>query len=207
MSSPTTIVFDIGNVLIGWDPRALYRKVFDDPARMEWFLAEVCHHEWNLEQDRGRLFAEAVAERTALFPHLADEIRAYDERWPETVTGPIEGSVAILAAVRAAGIPNYAITNFSSEKFAVAQEMFPFLRGFDGIVVSGDEKLVKPDPAIYRVLLDRYGLAAADCLFIDDSAANVEAARSVGMAAHHFTGPEEMAAALDRLGFRLTALA
>lgn len=203
MPSPTTIVFDVGNVLIGWDPRTLYRKIFDDPERVEWFLAEVCHHDWNLEQDRGRLFAEAVAERTALFPHLAEEIRAYDERWAETVTGAIEGSVRILQAVRAAGIPHYAITNFSAEKFAVAQEMFPFLRGFDGIVVSADEKLVKPDPAIYRVLLDRYRLAAGDCVFIDDSPANVEAARSVGMAAHHFTGPERLAEDLARLGFRL----
>jgi 2-haloacid dehalogenase len=203
MPSPTTIVFDIGNVLIGWDPRALYRKIFDDPERMEWFLSEVCHHEWNLEQDRGRLFAEAVAERTAAFPHLAEEIRAYDERWPETVTGPIEGTVRILQDVRAAGIPNYAITNFSSEKFAVAQRMFPFLAGFDGIVVSGDEKLVKPDPAIYRVLLDRYGLHAGDCIFIDDSLANVEAARFVGMKAHHFTGPEALAEELSRQGFAL----
>lgn len=203
MPQPTTIVFDVGNVLIGWDPRSLYRKIFDDHDRMEWFLSEVCHHDWNLEQDRGRLFADAVAERTALFPHLAEEIRAYDERWPETVTGEIEGSVRILQAVRAAGIPNYAITNFSAEKFAVAQDMFPFLRGFDGVVVSADEKLVKPDPAIYRVLLDRYGLEAEACVFIDDSPVNVEAARGVGMAAHHFTSPERLAEDLARLGFDL----
>src|SRR6478752_7007357 len=123
MTSPTTIVFDIGNVLLDWNPRYLFRKLFDDPQRMEWFLNEVCHHEWNLEQDRGRLFADAVAERIALFPDLAAEIHAYDERWAETLNGAIQGSVDILQAIRAAGIPNYAITNFSAEKFAVAREM------------------------------------------------------------------------------------
>jgi 2-haloacid dehalogenase len=207
MPSPTTLVFDIGNVLIGWDPRHLYRKLFADPARMEWFLAEVCDLDWNLEQDRGRPFADAVAERTALHPDLAAEIAAYDRRWAEMVSGPIAGSVALLQAIRAAGVPNYAITNFSTEKFAVAQAMFPFLTGFDGIVVSGEERLVKPDPAIFRLLLDRYGLSAGDCLFIDDSLANAEAARGVGMHAHHFTGPERLALDMGRHGFPVAAKA
>lgn len=201
MPSPTTLVFDIGNVLIAWDPRNLYRKVFDDPARMEWFLSEVCDHDWNLEQDRGRLFADAVAERIALFPDLAAEIRAYDERWPETLSGPIPGSVAILEQARAAGVPNYAITNFSAEKFAVARALFPFLDGFDGIIVSAEERLVKPDPAIYRLLLDRYGLAAGDCVFIDDSPKNVEGARAVGMHAVAFTAPARLAEDLAAMGF------
>jgi 2-haloacid dehalogenase len=201
MPSPTTLVFDIGNVLVSWDPRNLYSKVFDDPARMEWFLAEVCHNAWNLEQDRGRLFAEAVAERTAAFPHLEAEIRAYDERWPEMISGPIEGSVKLLEALRGRGDRVYAITNFSHEKFAVAQDLFPFLRGFDGIVVSGDERVIKPDPAIYRLLLDRYALAAQDCVFVDDSRANVEGALAVGMQAIHFTSPEAMIRDLQAMGF------
>jgi 2-haloacid dehalogenase len=201
MPSPTTLVFDIGNVLVSWDPRNLYSKVFDDPARMEWFLAEVCHNDWNLEQDRGRLFAEAVAERTAAFPHLEAEIRAYDERWPEMISGPIEGSVKLLEALRGRGDRVYAITNFSHEKFAVAQDLFPFLRGFDGIVVSGDERVIKPDPAIYRLLLDRYALAAQDCVFVDDSRANVEGALAVGMQAIHFTSPEAMIRDLQAMGF------
>ena len=183
------VVFDIGNVLIDWDPRHLYRKIFADPARMDWFLAEVCTPDWNIEQDRGRTFAEAVAERIALYPDLAAEIRAYDERWHETVSGPIEESVALLEALRAKGVRNFAITNFSSEKFALARQRFAFLNGFEGIVVSAEEKLLKPDPAIYRVLLDRHGLAAEDCLFIDDSAKNVEGARAVGMHGHHFKAP------------------
>ena len=201
MPSPTTLVFDIGNVLIGWDPRNLYGKVFDDPERMEWFLAEVCHNAWNLEQDRGRLFAEAVAERTAAFPQLEAEIRAYDERWPEMISGPIEGSVKLLEALRGRGDRVYAITNFSHEKFAVAQDLFPFLRGFDGIVVSGDERVIKPDPAIYRLLLGRYALQPQDCVFVDDSRANVEGALAVGMQGIHFTSPEAMIRDLQALGF------
>jgi 2-haloacid dehalogenase len=203
---PTTLVFDIGNVLISWDPRNLYRNLFEDGERMEWFLAEVCNHEWNLEQDRGRLFAEAITERTAAFPDLETEIRAYDERWPEMISGPIAGSVRLLEAVRAAGRPNYAITNFSHEKFAVAREMFGFLRSFDGIVVSGDEKLVKPDPAIYRLLIERHGLDPADCIFIDDSPANVAGARLVGMRGVHFTSPDGLLRDLEAAGYDLPAL-
>lgn len=197
---PSIVVFDVGNVLIDWDPRHLYRKVFTDPARMDWFLAEVCTPEWNLEQDRGRSFAEAIAERIALFPDLAAEIRAYDERWHETVSGAIEDSVALLEALRAGGVRTFAITNFSTEKFALAQQRFPFLKGFEGIVVSGAEKMLKPDPAIYRTLLDRYRLAAGDCLFIDDSMKNVEGAKSVGMHGHHFTSPAALAAEFRRHG-------
>lgn len=206
MPSPTTLVFDIGNVLIGWDPRNLYRRLFADPARMEWFLTEVCNHEWNLEQDRGRLFGEAVLERIAAFPQFEAEIRAYDERWPDMISGPIPGSVRLLEAVRGEGRPNYAITNFSHEKFALAQEMFGFLRGFDGIVVSGDEKVVKPDPAIYRILIERHGLDPSDCIFIDDSPANVAGAGLVGMRGVRFTSPERLLRDLAAAGYALPAL-
>jgi 2-haloacid dehalogenase len=193
-------VFDIGNVLIQWDPRHLYRKVFADPARMDWFLTEVCTSDWNLEQDRGRPFAEAVAERIALYPDLAAEIRAYDERWHEMVPGAIAESVALLEALRASGVRTFAITNFSTEKFALARARFAFLNTFEGVVVSGEEKVLKPDPAIYRTLLERYGLAAGDCLFIDDSEKNVDGARAVGMHGHHFTNPAALASALRRHG-------
>jgi 2-haloacid dehalogenase len=197
----TIAVFDIGNVLIDWNPRHLYGKIFSDAARMEWFLAEVCTSAWNLEQDRGRSFADAVAERVALYPHLEAEIRAFDERWLETVKGPIAGSVALLDGLRREGVPTYAITNFPAEKFGLACETFPFLGGFDGVIVSGTERVVKPDPAIYRLLLDRFRLAAADCLFIDDMAANVAAARGVGMHGHHFQHPGGLAEELKRHGF------
>ena len=196
--SPSIAVFDVGNVLIHWDPRRLYRRILDDPAKVEWFLTEVCHSAWNLELDRGRPYAEAIAERIAAFPEYAAEIRAYDERWDEMVAGAIEGSVALLERLHDARIPLYAITNFSRAKFDHATKRFPFLLRFDGAIVSGDERLVKPDPAIFRLLLTRYGLSAADCLFIDDSAANVEGARKIGMAAHHFRDPEALEAELRR---------
>lgn len=197
----TIPVFDIGNVLLDWDPRHLYRKIFADPERMEWFLREVCTADWNLEQDRGRPFADAVAERIALYPDFAEEIRAFDVRWLETVNGTHAGCVAMLDRLRQGGIQTYAITNFSAEKFADAVGAFPFLGGFDGIIVSADEKLLKPDAAIYRLLLDRYGLAAADCLFIDDRLVNVEAACAVGMHGHHFQDEDGLARELRRHGF------
>ena len=186
------VVFDIGNVLVHWEPRALYRKFFATEDEVEWFLANVCNHDWNLEQDRGRSFADAVIEATARFPEHADAIAAYDLRWHETVLGPIDGSVAILEELKARGTPLYAITNFNQDKFRETVARFPFLRLFRDIVVSGDERVVKPDPAIYRLLMERNGLAAEACVFIDDSLNNVAGAKAVGMKAIHFTGPDAL---------------
>ncbi|MCA3559423.1 MAG: HAD family phosphatase [Aestuariivirga sp.] len=194
------VVFDIGNVLVQWDPRALYRKIFSSETEAAWFLANVCTHDWNLEQDRGRSFAEGVAALTARFPEHAEAIAAYDLRWHETVLGPIDGSVAILEELRAAGVPLYSITNFNQHKFRETLQRFAFLSAFRDIVVSGDERVLKPDGAIYRLLLERNGLAAADCVFIDDSAKNVEGARTVGMKGVHFTTPEALRRQLAALG-------
>jgi 2-haloacid dehalogenase len=195
-----TVVFDVGNVLIRWDPRHLYRRIFDDPAEMERFLAEVCTDAWNLEQDRGRSWAEAGGRARRAVPAHEALIRAYSDRWHDMVPGEVEGSVAILEALREAGVPLYAITNFSAEKFTEAQARFPFLRGFRDVVVSAAERLLKPDPAIYRVLLDRNGLDAGRCIFIDDSERNVRAAEGVGMRAHHFRDAPTLAAELRGLG-------
>jgi 2-haloacid dehalogenase len=199
--APTTVVFDIGNVLLRWDPRHLYRKLFDDEDRMEWFLANVCTHDWNVEQDRGRDWDEAVSLLVDRHPEHESHIRAFHERWHETVSGVFEENVAILERLRAAGVPNYCITNFSGAKFAEAKRRFPFLAAFDGVIVSGDERLLKPDPAIYRLLLDRYGLSAGACVFIDDSRANVEAARALGMRAIQYAEPMDLAAELRACGF------
>ncbi|WP_203076880.1 HAD family hydrolase [Falsiroseomonas ponticola] len=196
----SVVVFDVGNVLIEWDPEHLYRKLIPDAAARADFLGRVCTMEWNLEQDRGRRWAEAVAERTALFPDQAALIAAYSDRWHEMVPGEVPGTVAILEGLREAGVPLYAITNFSSEKFAEAQARFPFLARFIDVVVSAEEGLLKPDPAIYRRLLDRNGLAASDCLFIDDSEKNVVGARAVGMRAHHFRDAGALRAALRAEG-------
>jgi 2-haloacid dehalogenase len=194
------VVFDIGNVLIAWDPRALYRKIFATEDEVAWFLGHVCTHEWNLEQDRGRSFDEAIAEATARHPAYADAIAAYDRRWAETILGPIAGTVAILEELEARGTPLYAITNWHQDKFRETRGRFSFLNRFRDIVVSGDERLIKPDPAIYRLLLARNGLAAGSCLFIDDSPRNVAGAEAVGMQAHHFTSPEALRGHLTAAG-------
>jgi 2-haloacid dehalogenase len=200
---PTTVVFDIGNVLIGWDPRHLYRKLFDGRAdEMEWFLANVCNDAWNLEQDRGRSFSAAVESLVRSHPEPWHAlIRAYDERWLEMLSGSVDGSVAILERLHAASIPLYAITNWNQDKFRAARGSHAFLELFKGIVVSGDERLLKPDALIYRTLLDRYHLQAESCVFIDDSSKNVQGAQAVGMHALQFSTPERLAQDLRELGF------
>jgi 2-haloacid dehalogenase len=198
--TPRVIVFDIGNVLLDWDPRHLYRRIFSDAERMEWFLQNVCHQTWNREQDRGRAWADAVAERIAVHPDWEDEIRAFDARWHETVAGEIEVNVRLLESLKAAGWPLYSITNFSREKFAECLVRYRFMGLFDGIVVSAHDGLMKPEPAIYRVLLDRYHLKAAECLLIDDVLENCEGAEAVGMRALHAPPGFDVAAGLARFG-------
>lgn len=192
MGSPPieAVVFDLGGVLIDWNPRHLYRSLFEDEAEMEAFLRDVCSPAWNLEQDRGRPFAEAIELLSAEFPAYATLIAAYFERWPEMLRGPIDDTVEILRELRDAGrVRLFALTNWSAETFHHALERFSFLEWFDGIVVSGREGLVKPDPAIYRLLTDRYGLDPGRTLFIDDVERNVEGARTAGLQAIHFECP------------------
>lgn len=193
------IVFDLGKVLIEWDPRHVYRQVFQDENKMEWFLSEVCSNAWNLEQDRGRSFDEGVAEATARHPHYAREIAHYRDRWMDMVPGDIVGSVEILEDLHDAGVPLYAITNWNGDTFRATQRRFGFLSLFRDIVVSGDEKLLKPDPEIFHLLAKRNGLDLQDSLFIDDSLKNVRGAEAVGMKGHHFTSPESLRADLMRM--------
>jgi len=186
------VVFDLGMVLIEWDPRHLYRKVFKSETDMEWFLTHVCHGEWNLEQDKGRSFDDAVAEATARHPAHAAEIAMYRDRWMEMVPGAIMGTVDILEELHKNKTPLYAITNWNGDTFRATRKRFPFLELFKDIVVSGDEKLIKPDHRIYDRLVMRNNLDPVDCLFIDDSLKNVNGARSIGMKGHHFTSPEKL---------------
>ena len=194
------IVFDIGNVLIRWDPRALYRSIFASEDEVEWFLGHVCTAEWNHEQDRGRSFEAAIAEATARHPEHHEAIAAYHHRWAETILGPIADTVEILEQLKAQDTPLYAITNWHQDKFRETRSRFPFLGHFRDIVVSGEERLVKPDAAIYNLLLQRNRLDAATCLFIDDNPQNVAGAEAVGMKAHHFTTPGALRAHLAGLG-------
>ncbi len=197
---PDTVVFDIGNVLIRWDMRNLYRRIFTDHERMEWFLSNICTTEFNLEQDRGRPFAQAVAELTARHPEWKKEIALYDTGWEDMLDGAIGGTVEILEELQRSSIPTYAITNFSREKFDRAGEIFPFLRSFIGTVVSGDEQLLKPDRAIFELFLSRYKMRAAQCVFIDDSKPNVDSAGALGFHALHFTSPEQFRSDLVNAG-------
>jgi 2-haloacid dehalogenase len=185
-SKITTVVFDIGNVLIQWDPRHLYRRIFATPEEVEHFLSTICTSAWNLELDRGRPFAEGVAELVARHPEHEAPIRAFDERWNEMAPGLVQGTLALMERLEARAVPLYAITNFSGEKFAEARLRFPFLDRFRGVIVSAHVRLLKPERAIFELFLARYRLQAQECLFIDDSAANVAGARAVGLTAHHF---------------------
>jgi 2-haloacid dehalogenase len=180
------IVFDLGGVLIDWNPRHLYRKLIDDEATMEWFLAEVCHSAWNEEQDRGRTFAAAIDEAAALHPDHRSLIAAYFERWDEMLAGPIEGSVVILEELKDAGYELHALTNWSAETFPFARDRFAFLDWFESILVSADVGLIKPDPRIFELLLARIGRPPAACVYIDDNPKNVAAAAALGLDAIAF---------------------
>lgn len=195
-----TAVFDVGNVLVRWDPFRVYREMIPDEAKRNWFLQNVCTSAWNLEQDRGRSWEDGIALLVASHPEWEAQIRAYDERWHEAVPGMIEDSVAVLEELKARGEKVYGITNFSREKWAECLIRFPFLQSFDGVVVSAHERVIKPDPAIYRILFERYDLAPQDCIFIDDSAKNIETARSLGMQGIHFVEPIDLKAELTRHG-------
>ena len=200
MPHRTTLVFDLGGVLIDWDPRHLYRKLINDEAEMEHFLAEVCSPAWNLEQDRGRTWKEATALLIQQHPMRAELIAAFHKRWPEMLGGPISGTVDILEELRSRAAPLYALTNWSHETFHHAENLYDFLGWFQGIVVSGREKIVKPDPAIYRLLCRRYALDPASLVYIDDNPDNAAAASELGMHGIHFADPPALRRELTSLG-------
>ena len=189
---PTAVVFDLGGVLLDWNPRHLYRTLFADTAAMEAFLAEIDFYGWNRHQDWGRPFAEAVEALCADFPQHCDLIRIYPVRYQDSIAGAMMPTVALLARLRKAKIPLFALTNFPAGKFAETRERFPFLGWFRDVVVSGEERLAKPDPRVYHLLLDRIARPAQESLFIDDSIANVEAAAAVGFDAINFTGADRL---------------
>jgi 2-haloacid dehalogenase len=193
MSSKQAVVFDLGGVLIDWNPRHLYRKIFNgDEESMERFLSEICTSDWNLRQDEGRSFAEATNELIASHPEQAGLIRAFFDRWPEMVAGAVERTVEILAELKRDGREIYALSNWSAETFPHARERFEFLGWFDFIVISGEIGLVKPNRKVFDFLLEKIGRRAEDCVFIDDSPANVAAAKELGFDAIHFRSPRQL---------------
>lgn len=189
-NAPTVdaVVLDVGGVLMDWDPRHLFGSLIEDDREREWFLSQVCGPAWNRRQDEGRTWADAVAEAVARHPAWEPWIRAYDERWIETVAGLYEDTVEVLHELHASPTPVLALTNFSAEKWALACEHYDLLSSFDGVVVSGEERVAKPDPAIYEVLVDRFSVRPARTFFTDDLQQNVDAARAVGLDAELFTG-------------------
>ena len=196
-----TVAFDLGGVLIAWDPRHLYRKLFaGDETAMEHFLANVCTHEWNRCQDAGRSFAEGARLLKAEHPEKAELIDAYFSRFDEMMPGPIAGSVEILAELRDRDTPVYCLTNFSAETYPPAFERFEFLRWFNGILVSGEVGLIKPDPRIFELLIERFAIDPRRAVYIDDVETNVIAARPLGIHAIHFTTPAALRAELAELG-------
>lgn len=193
------VIFDLGEVLIKWNPRNLYLKVFDDEREMEYFLNHICSPEWNSRSDAGELFEDVCAELIKKYPAYEKQITMYYPRWEEMLGGAVPGSVQILRELKVKKIPVFALTNWSAQTFPLARKLFPFLNEFNGVVVSGEEKLIKPDPRIYRVLLERYNLKAEQCVFIDDNPANAQAARELGFVTIRFTSPENLRLQLDQL--------
>ncbi len=182
----TALIFDVGQVLYRWDLRFLFAKLIDDPAELEWFVTHVVTPEWHFQADAGRPLAEMLPERIARFPDQEPRIRAYAQRFNETIPGPVAGMEPLMAELRATGLPLYAITNFGEEFWQSFYPTARLLDGFQQVIVSGTEKLIKPDPRIYQLAHHRFNITPSQSLFIDDRADNVAAARTAGFLGHHF---------------------
>jgi 2-haloacid dehalogenase len=197
---PHAVVFDLGGVLLDWNPRHLYRKLFDDAAEMERFLREVCTMEWHHAHDLGIPPEQTIPPLVEAHPEYAEHIWAWPRRTEEMLSGPIEGSVDILRSLREAEVPCFALTNMETWTYPLRRARYSFLTWFDGTVVSGFEGVAKPDRRIFELLLDRFGLDAESTLLIDDSPRNVDAARRVGMQAIEFESPAELRHRLNAAG-------
>lgn len=193
MKKITTVIFDLGGVLVDWSPRYVYEHVFDSDEKINWFLENICTLDWNEKQDAGYLIADAVEEKVAEFPEWEKEIRIYYDRWTDMLRGPIEGTVEIFRQLKTnRDLKFYALTNWSAELFPIALERYDFLHWFDGRVVSGEEMTRKPFADIYMKLLDRYNVDAAEAIFIDDNGRNIDAAQKLGIKSIHFQNPEQL---------------
>jgi len=196
------LVFDLGGVLIDWNPRYVYRVLFEgDEEKVEWFLSNICTAAWNEQQDAGRSFDEAVRVLTGEYPEYELSIRAYYDRWEEMLGGAIEGTVQLLAELKERGVPLFALTNWSAESFPIARQKYSFFDWFDGIVVSGEVGMIKPHPQIFRHLVSTHEIQPEHAVFIDDNLHNVEAARQLGFHGVHFLSPTQLRAELEALGF------
>lgn len=187
-----TVLFDIGNVFVHWGPRRLYEKLIPDERQLDYFLSEVVTLDWHSEHDRGRSFREGADILSKKFPDHEELIRQFEPRWPETIGPEITGTSTILAELAARGIRLFALTNFSAEKWPEFRKSYAFTRHFRGVVVSGEEGLIKPDPRIFKLTIERFDLKPARTIFVDDRADNVAAAEKLGMIGHQFFNPESL---------------
>ena len=198
---PQAILWDFGNVIVRWDPRTLYSKIFPDPAERDRFLAEVCTMAWHAPTDCGVSFTDNCAQLIAKHPEHEAAIWAWRDRWGEMFSGGIAETEAAIAALHAKGVPQFGLSNISHESLDMTLALSPAFARLDGIIASGVEGVMKPDAAIFKLACDRYGFAPADFLFIDDSARNIEAAQALGFDVHHFTDPAALRPALEARGF------
>jgi 2-haloacid dehalogenase len=194
------VVFDIGGVLLDWDPRYLYRQLFDDPDEMADFLTRICTVAWHREHDLGVDTAQSCQDLARLHPRYAHMIMAWADRGEEMIAGQIDGTVEVLAELKAAGLRCFALSNMEPDSFAVRRNRFAFMRWFDGCVISGIERVAKPDNRIFEILLERHDLDPPRTVFIDDSPGNVDAAAQLGVTALYFTGPQQLRLDLRALG-------
>ena len=194
------VVFDVGGVLLDWNPRHLYRKLFADESEMEMFLTEICSPAWHAPHDRGVSTAASCEELASRYPEYSELIWAWSRRSEEMIGGVDTGTVEVLRAVKETGLPCYALTNMEAETYPLRLRRFPFLRWFDGTVVSGQEGVAKPDPAIFTRLLDRFGLMAKTTLMIDDTQENLYAASKPGMQTIQFRSSRELRTQLESAG-------
>ncbi len=197
---PRAVVFDLGGVLLDWDPRHLYRKLFDDEGEMNRFLSEVCTMEWHHAHDLGIPPEQTIPPLVEAHPEYAEMIRAWPQRSEEMLAGPIDASVEILRELKESGVPVYALTNMETWTYPGRRDRYPFLRWFDGTVVSGFEGVAKPDRKVFELLLDRFGLDPETTLLVDDSPKNVAAARQAGMQAIEFESPDQLRTRLAEAG-------
>jgi 2-haloacid dehalogenase len=203
----SAVAFDLGGVLIDWNPRHLYRHMFSDPGEMEDFLARICTEDWHREHDLGADVTASCQRLAALHPRYRDMIMAWAERGEEMAAGQFDQAVRVLADLKAAGTRCYALSNMEPHAFTIRSARFPFMTWFDGHVISGIEGAAKPDPRIFQILLNRHGLAPGTTVFIDDSQRNIEAARTLGIIAVHYTSAQQLRQELQELGTPGIALA
>jgi len=192
MSKTTNIVFDLGNVLINWDPRHLYRKLLPNETEVEWFLENVCNDEWNIKHDKGQSFDKGISELSKLYPQYTDLIKNWFDRWEEMLGGPIEDTVELLAELKKLGFPLYILSNWSAETYPKAEARYKFLNWFDGKIISGEVGEIKPDPEIFHILTNTYNLNPKNSVFIDDKLKNIEAANLIGFKGIHFKNAESL---------------